>query len=219
MSHYKKILVLVLLTFKLLGCGIPEGVKEYPPYLAERIKTIVVLPFDHYCPTESPLPFYCPVTGVIPGEIEPHAREFMNELLRKELEALTKRYTLLILSQNDYETLLESALEVAKTSEQLINYFAKETGAQALLYGKIFRFKQRKGSSWAVESPASIAFTLILYDGQTGRILWQRTFDETQKPLSEDILKLPLYGKIKWLTVEELAERGLKNLLKTFPYR
>ncbi|MCS7149718.1 MAG: hypothetical protein N2Z40_06015 [Caldimicrobium sp.] len=217
MSFIRKCVLLILVIIGLTGCGVSPGIREYPATPIEKLKTILVLPFDYHCPTESPLPFYCPVAGVIPGEIEPYAKDVMNELLRKELEPIFLRHNFLFLSQNDYETLLEEALSVAKTSKDLVSYFSKKTETQAILYGKIFRFKQRRGSSWAVESPASVAFTLVLYDGQTGKILWQRTFDETQKPLSENILNLPLYGKIKWLTAEELAERGLKSLLRTFP--
>lgn len=201
----------------LLGCAPAERPQTLPPALSKTLKTIVVLPFDYYCPTETPIPFYCPVTGIVPGEIEPSAREVMNELLKVALIPLQDRYTFIFLSQNEYETLLEEGLSLAKTSEALVRYITQKTEAQGLLYGKIFRFKQRKGSSWSVDTPASVSFTLVLYEGETGRILWQRTFDETQKPLSENILNLPLYGKIKWLTAEELAERGLKNILKTFP--
>jgi hypothetical protein len=207
----------IVIYFTLWGCAPAEKPQMLSPALSKTLKTIVVLPFDYYCPTETPIPFYCPVTGVIPGEIEPYAKEVMNELLKSSLIPLQTRYTFVFLTQNDYETLLEEGLSVAKTSDALVRFLTEKTGAQGLLYGKIFRFRQRKGSSWSVDTPASVSFTLVLYEGETGRILWQRTFDETQKPLSENILNLPLYGKIKWLTAEELSERGLKSILKTFP--
>lgn len=217
MTKLKSIFCLIFVLFFLGACGVPDRTTHLPSAIAERVKAILVLPFDVHCPTESPLPFYCPVTGIVPGEIEPQAKEILSSLLRKELEPLTTRYSFLVLSQNDYETLLEEALSQSKDHSSLIRFFAEKTGTQAILYGKVFRFKERKGSSWSVVEPASVAFTLILYDGQSGRILWQRTFDETQKPLSEDLLRLPLYGKIKWLSAEELAQRGMMNLLKSFP--
>ncbi len=180
-------------------------------------KTILVLPFEYYCPTEKAITFFCPVQGIISGEIEGKAKEIMNSLLRENLKSLENRYTFIFLSQEDYEILLEEALNSVKTSEELVEFFSKKTGAHYLLYGKIFKFKERRGKSWSVESPAAVAFTLVLYKGEDGKILWQRTFDEVQKPLSENLLKLSLYKKIKWLTAEELSERGLQEILKSFP--
>lgn len=207
----------VIIFFSLFQCAPSEKPQPLPPRVSEKLKSLVVLPLDYYCPTETALPFYCPVQGIIPGEIELNAKEIMNQLLKRELAKYSGKYQFLFLSQNEFETLLEEGLSVAKSSSELVRFIAEKTGAQGVLYGKIFRFKERRGSSWSVEEPASVAFALFLYEGDTGRILWQGTFDETQKPLSENLLNLPLYGKIKWLTVEELAERGLQKVLKTFP--
>lgn len=210
--------IVVLLTLILFSCGAKER-DIYPSlYISERVRNILVLPFDYYCPTERGLSFYCPVTNVIPGEIEGKAKEILDNLIKKELLSLNVKYTFYFLTPGDYEILLEEALEKNKTHQGLVRFFTEKTNTQAILYGKIFRFKDRKGSGWSVSEPASVSFSLTLYNGEDGKILWQRVFDETQKPLSENVLNLPLYGKIKWLTAEELAERGLKNLLKSFPW-
>lgn len=210
--------LLILVTiFGLFSCAPSEKPQPLPPRISEKLKTIVVIPFDYHCPTSTPLPFYCPVQGIIPGEVKLNAREVMNQLLRNELSAYSGKYNFIFLSQNEFESLLEEGLSKAKSFSELVHFIATKTEAQGVLYGKIFRFKERRGSSWSVEEPASVAFVLILYDGETGKILWQGVFDETQKPLSENILNLALYGKVKWLTAKELAERGLKRILKTFP--
>lgn len=201
------------------GCATYEEPHKVPSAFGERIKTILVLPMDDYCLAERGLTLYCPVTGVITGEIEPGARDIMDNLLKKELLQLNTKSKFYFLTRQEFEALLEEALEgKIKSHEGLIRFFTEKTQTEALLYGKIFRFKERKGSSWSVLEPASVAFVLTLYDGATGKILWQKVFDETQKPLSENLLNLSLYGKIKWLKAEELAERGLKNILKTFPF-
>jgi len=217
-SLKRPFLYLTVFLFLLTGCAKEEKPTFLSPHISERLKSILVLPFDYYCPTESPLPFYCPVKGIVPGEILPQAKEEMKSLLKEALlTQIGPRYEFRFLDEKDYEVLLEKVLEQKLSSKEAVKYFAKETGTQGVLYGKIFRYKERKGASWSVEEPASVAFVLILYDGATGEILWQKAFDETQKPLSENLLNLPLYGKIKWLTARELAERGLKHLLKTFP--
>lgn len=207
-----------ILFFSLITqCTPAEKLQSFSPRVSEKLKTIVVVPFDLHCPTENTLPFYCPVQGIIPGEIELNAKEVMNQLLKRALTQFSGKHEFIFLSQNEFESLLEEGLSVAKTSSELVRYIAEKTNAGGILYGKIFRFKTRKGSSWSVEEPASVAFTLVLYDGDSGRILWQGYFDETQKPLTENLLNLPLYGKVKWLTAEELAERGLIKVLRSFP--
>jgi hypothetical protein len=216
-SNFLGWLFLLIIISGFISCTPQEKPQPLPPRISETLKTIVVIPFDYYCPTETPLPFDCPVKGIIPGTIEPEAKEIMNQLLRRELPKLVNKYNFIFLKQTDFETLLEEALNTSKNPQEVIRFIANKTGAQGILYGKIFRFKERKGLSWSVEEPASVAFTLVLYYGETGTILWQMEFDETQKPLSENMLNLSLYGKIKWLKAEELAERGLQKILKSFP--
>ncbi|MFN3505346.1 MAG: hypothetical protein ACK4Y7_03960 [Caldimicrobium sp.] len=214
--------IFLFLNFLLLilwGCASYEEPHKIGTTLGDRIKNILVLPMDDYCISERGLTLHCPVGGVITGEIESGARELMDNLLKRELQLLSTKAKFYFLTRQEFEALLEEALdEKIKTHEGLVRFFMTKTNSEALLYGKILRFRERKGSSWSVVEPASVAFVLTLYDGATGRILWQKIFDETQKPLSENLLNLPLYGKIKWLKAEELAERGLKNILKTFPY-
>ncbi|MFN4131494.1 MAG: hypothetical protein ACK4GE_00275 [Caldimicrobium sp.] len=209
--------IILFISLFLFACAPQDKPFYLPPHTAEHMKNILVVPFDYYCPTDKESPFYCPVSGIIPGEIEPKAKEVMDKLLIKELSQLSLKYHFLFLSRNEYELLLEEALEKAKTHADIVRFFTEKTNTQVLLYGKIFRFKERQGSSWSISEPASVSFVLTLYDGKTGKILWQKVFDETQKPISENLLNLPLYGKIKWLSAEELAERGLKNILKSFP--
>lgn len=209
--------IILFISFFLFACAPQEKPLPLSPHTAEQMKNILVLPFDYYCPTDREISFYCPVSGIVPGEIESGAKEVMDKILKQELLLLSYRYNFYFLSQNEYELLLEEALEKVKTHMALVKFFTEKTNTQALLYGKIFRFKERRGSSWSVSEPASVSFVLTLYEGQTGKILWHRVFDETQKPLSENLLNLPLYGKIKWLSAEELATRGLKNILKGFP--
>lgn len=185
---------------------------QSPSYL----KTILVLPWDIY-PFKSESFFYSPVTGVLPGPIESYVQENMYELLKKELSNLKTSYQFIFLSATEYETLIGEILEETKKPEEIIRTLALKTRTDGILYGKIYRFKERKGRGFAVEEPASVAFVLLLYDGHTGKLIWYDLFDETQKPLSENLLNFSLYGKIKWLTVQELAERGLNKIFKTFP--
>ena len=70
-----------------------------------------------------------------------------------------------------------------------------------------------------VESPASVAFAVGLIDVASGKMLWEATFDKTQRSLSEDIRDAPAFFKegAKWLTAKELARYGVNQIFKKFP--
>ncbi len=105
--------------------------------------------------------------------------------------------------------------DVKASTLKLIRSFGKELGVDAVLYGKLFRFRQRVGGAYSVKSPASVAFSLHLIRVSDGRFLWSATFDETQEPLSENLFNAGFYKKtgIRWLTAEELAAFGLSQTL------
>ncbi len=198
-------------------CSQPK--RTYLPYkLAKNINSILVLPFE-VCNKDGESFFYCPVREVISGYVESSAKETMNRLLEKVLSNYSSYYRFVFLSQNKLEIIVSQILKETTNPAEIVVKLAKKTNTQAVLYGRIYRFKERKGNFFSVVKPASVAFVLVLYDGNTGKILWMEEFDETQKPLSENILNIKLYGKPKWLTAEELAERGLIKVFKTFPIK
>lgn len=204
-----------LLSMFIQSCSKP---KTYylPLEMPQHVKTILVLPWDTH-PSRIKDFFPSPVKGIIPGPIESYALEIMNELFKKELINLKALYRFVFLSSDEVEILIEEIGEKNKTPQEVLKTLAQKTGTDAILYGKIYRFIERKGRGFAVDEPASVAFILVLYDGKTGHVIWHNFFDETQKPLSENLLNLSLYGKIKWLTAKELAERGLNRAFKNFP--
>lgn len=91
--------------------------------------------------------------------------------------------------------------------------------AKTVLIGYTYRWKEREGTDYAVNHPASVAFDLYLIRSQDGRVLWKGKFDKTQHSLSENLydMKTFLKSKGKWMVAEELADHGLESLLATFP--
>jgi len=91
--------------------------------------------------------------------------------------------------------------------------------ADAILVGYLFRFKERVGASYAIESPASVSLSLFLLRMDDGRIVWHSHFEETQQSLFENLLKIGAFikRKARWLTARELAVDGLQNMLSRLP--
>lgn len=111
--------------------------------------------------------------------------------------------------------------DVKASQLRLIQSFGRELGVDAVLYGKLYRFEDRIGSSYSVQKPASVAFSLHLIRVSDGAVLWQYTFDETQKPLTENLLNTKLYREsgLKWLTADQLASYGLTDACKELKRR
>lgn len=102
-------------------------------------------------------------------------------------------------------------------------YLAREAGQQlrydAVLVTEVERYQTRTGSAYAVDNPASVAFTFKLLAIASGRVVWSADFDQTQQPLFENILKSRSTGSgFRWLTAAELAEAGLRKKLDNCPY-
>jgi TolB-like protein len=87
--------------------------------------------------------------------------------------------------------------------------------ADAVLTGRVLRYRERVGSEIGVKSPASVAFTVDLIDVRRGDVVWSARFDETQKGLTENILSLGDIRErgIRWLTAEQLAQDGVRKVI------
>jgi len=95
----------------------------------------------------------------------------------------------------------------------------RRNGAQSIMVSYLYAFRDRDGGDYGVETPSRVTFEMLLLNTATGRILWQRTFTETQKSLSEDLLQLRTFLKRKgrWVSAREMASGALKEMLKTAP--
>lgn len=87
--------------------------------------------------------------------------------------------------------------------------------ADALIVGRVERYRERIGNEWGAKTPASVAFVLDLVDVRRGDIIWSARFDETQKPLSENIFALGQVKQrgIRWLTAEQLTHEGVQQVV------
>jgi hypothetical protein len=93
---------------------------------------------------------------------------------------------------------------------------ANDFGATAVVLGKVTRWREREGSAAGAARPASVAFEVSLHQAPLGRRLWTGRFDETQKSITEAILRARQYpgGGTRWLTAGELARWGAAEVAK-----
>ncbi len=151
------------------------------------------------------------------GEIAPEGSHVITGLFRRNL--IRDGYTLA--SQEMIEEVLPTLRNLEEMPEVLARELALELRVDSVLFGWIFQYRERIGGDWGAQRPASVAFVSLLFDGKNGRLLWRAKFDETQKPLSEDVLRLPSFLRRggRWVTASELASDGVGRILLTFPGR
>lgn len=87
--------------------------------------------------------------------------------------------------------------------------------ADAVLIGRVLRYRERVGDEWGARSPASVSFVLDLIDVRRGDVIWSARFDETQKALSENIFAIGEISRrgIRWLSADQLMQEGVKKAI------
>ncbi len=213
-APWKGIIPLLGLILLLGACGTPRPpVENYPP-----LHKIAVLPFEPVCPGQRGDEITCAFADKLtPGDVSAQGAQVLTTLLYQRLKGNPLFY---LVPENAALGLWAEVLseDTAARSFRLIARIGQKLGVDAVLYGKVFRYIERKGRGFAVVRPASVAFALILVRSKDAKVIWEGWFDETQRPLFENILAIRLYRDIRWLTAKELAERGLDKVLKGFPY-
>jgi hypothetical protein len=157
-------------------------------------------------------------TGPIEGEPVPLLTHWLWDLiLEKE-----KGFDLISPSQVEgfYSIFLAKGKWIDdKDPLRLIKAMGHEMKADYVLWGNVFRFQERQGTSYGVRQPASVAFDLHLMRVKDGKLIWRAQWARTQKSLSENLLEINSFvkDKMRWVTAEELSIQGLKKMLKDFP--
>jgi hypothetical protein len=95
----------------------------------------------------------------------------------------------------------------------------RSVNADAVLIGFVYRWRERVGSGFGVDSPASVGFDALLVRTTDSAILWSGRFEQTQQALSENLLRIDLYATqgVRWVTARELASFGLSRMIAGFP--
>ena len=122
-------------------------------------------------------------------------------------------------AQGVIESIMQSDTKLGIHPLEMIQDVGKAFGADAVLIGQVYRWQERVGTDYGVETPASVAFDVSLVRPSDGTILWRGNYDKTQRSLFENLFDLKTYVKSggRWLTARELASFGLERLLAEMP--
>ena len=100
------------------------------------------------------------------------------------------------------------------TPRQLAQRFGKATGADHVILGSVWRYRDR-----TPDMGASVAFMAYLLEVDNGRRVWRGRFDKTQKALTDDLRNANTFFAKggRWLSAEELARFGIAQIMQSFP--
>jgi len=106
--------------------------------------------------------------------------------------------------------------EAGTTPEAAGASIARRLKADAALIGRVLVYQERVGSRLGASPPATVGFevTVVSADGQ---VLWTGNYYERQRPMNEDFMGFVQRGGA-FVTAEELAQYGVDEVLKKFPF-
>lgn len=208
----------------LQGCAAVSGVKTTSAFreAAPDMEKIAMVPVQRILPEDPGHTFArCPLSGAffrtcgIPGD---GAEADVEDLFITELRS-ARKYILILPDRTEGLYTRVRADSFKEPAAEQLRKVGEELGADAVIAGYVFCYLERKGYTYAAERPASVVFSFYLVRVSDGDVLWSGTFDKTQGSLLANILDMRTFfrGGGRWITVRELSEQGIRELLKSFP--
>jgi hypothetical protein len=153
------------------------------------------------------------------GRVAPEARVILTQLF---LKLLTEREGYRVLSEAEVTATLSRFKDQERfVSSEKIQEIGKILKVDGVIIGNVDLYEEREGGPYGVERPAAVGFVAQFIRLQDGLLLWEGSYYERQKSLSEDVGTFMLFLQRggRWVTARELAEFGVRKLLKNFPVR
>jgi hypothetical protein len=203
------------------ACHVIKGKAPQETPSSLPLRRVVVSGFHPSIPSDGEAKIVrSPLTGAA-FMAEPVSREVARDLTNRLFERLVERgdYELISPDQANavYSKLLSS--ETVLTDAEIFQRMGRVLSADAVLTGYLYRWREREGTDYAVNRPASVAFDLCLISSLDGAVLWKDGFEKTQKSLSENLFDFSTFLKSKgrWMRAQELAAVGLAELVENLP--
>lgn len=198
-------------TCVLLGCAswFPDLVQQRRFEVIPKIERLAVVPFY----PEARLSQRASETGTTAADAAALVARFVTEALGER--------PVTVIPENDVQLAFAGQGQVTPRAEPKVAAMlaASEFGADAILLGKVWRYRERKGSAYGSTSPASVDFEVTLYSAPAGDVLWVARFDQTQTDLTSNLFDSARYpgGGSRFLTVAELAQWGARLIAEKLP--
>jgi len=136
-------------------------------------------------------------------------------------EALERRYGDKVIALDEVSRVYQEIPrdDTKDTPRSLAQKAGEALGADLMIAGTVWRYRDRVRDPMGPGRGASVAFDMYLMEVPSGKAVWKAKFDETQRPLTEDIrgAKKLIKKGARWLSADELARYGVEEVFKRFP--
>lgn len=209
-------------TFFISGCASRAGVETSVSRKGKiAFNKIAVVPFQMVVPKDTSIKTVCcPLCGTIFKTCK--SPEGAEKVVEKIFLRKLKNYRKFVLIPTDrvrgeYNRIFADSLKADPL--EVSRKVGRELGADGVVIGYVYRYREREGYPYSAERPASVAFGIHLIRVSDGVLVWRGIFDRTQSSLLENILQISSFFKQggRWITTDRLSEEGIVELLKTFP--
>jgi hypothetical protein len=104
-------------------------------------------------------------------------------------------------------------------SRQLVQVAGEKLDCTSALQITLERYRERLGDEYSATDSASLAFAYQLLNVADGKVICFGQFDETQKPVSDNVLDIgqALKRGFKWITIADLTTEALKRKFSSCP--
>ena len=200
----------------------PCGAAEMEPSPSSiRVETIGVMPFlKGRCDSDIGKTLDCHQGQLSfdPEGLLPRSTQILTEYLQ---EALQKRYGDRVVPLAKVRGVYEGlpGRQKGDTPRTVAQELGKALQANVMVVGTVWRYRERVGGAGGVQSPTAVAFAIYLVDVARGKMVWTGKFVESPQSLADNILEVRPFVKrgARWLSADQLAQYGVKEVLKDFP--
>jgi hypothetical protein len=121
-----------------------------------------------------------------------------------------------VVPQEDVDAALQQLPPLTKADlDQNALALGRKVAADGVIYGMVYRYRERVGFDYAAQTPAAVAFMLEFVDENSKQVVWTAKFAREQKALSQNILDLPnfLSHGARWVRAHDIAVEGIDGAL------
>lgn len=228
-------LALMVLVLTAVGCSgrkvTTKASEELPRY---QVQSLALVPFTSIVtPQVRPQgdPYFTTPQGAqpdmsvaIPPTVPPQSRQTVTvpdyaaeKVTQLFWTRLQSRQGVNVMPLGDSTKAASADGELAKvTLERKAAGVAKRLKADVALIGLVSVYQERVGGRFGANPAAAVGFEVkaVAPDGQ---VLWVGNYYERQRPLTEDFVGF-MQRSGMFVTAEELAEYGVDEMLKVFPF-
>ncbi len=216
------VLVFVIVFAALMWAGCASRPEPKPAMSAQGVRTVLIMDFVDAAKVYGPdQGVRSPVSSqaFITGPVDKDACQFMTSQM---LNFIGEKTDFVPVPFEDAQGALSQLLAENGTnllSADKVCDLGRAIGVDAVVVGHVYRFQERVGTSYSVDTPASVAFDVHMLRVADQGFIWSCRYDETQKALSDNLLDFSKFIKRggAWVTARKLASLGLNKALSSFP--